>query len=737
VLFTPLKSLKDATRMGVNEIRDAVTAVYLEGDVRVNLTPPSGPAGEQRLEARRVYYELATDRAVLANAVLHTQEPRQQIPVVVRAKVVRQLSQGEYRADGVKLSTSTMALPSYAIAADRVYVRNVGADEAPGGVARTDFRARGATFQLFDLPLFYLPYAAGSMSQGAQAFRGINFGSQNAFGPNVRTEWGLFETLGVVPPPELDVRYDVDYYAKRGFAGGVAGEYSGGFLTDVDKERWTFRGDFDAYLVYDRGEDDFGRGRLPADRDGELRGQALWRHQHFFGEDYQVQLRAGWASDPNFLEQWYRRDWRTRDPRDFMAYVKKQHDNEAYTFYANVNPNGFVTTADEYQEQFEVEHLPELGYRRLGDSPWDQRLTTFSENTVGVMRFNLSHTPPAELGFGPGRDPGLPAVGFTGTTEDYVLRGDFRQEIDWPLNAGRFKVVPYVVGRLTSYNDSPTDGSKNRLLAGAGMRMSTAFWKVDDTVESRLLDLHRLRHVVEPEVNLFTSAATVDRGELFIYEEDVDKVTDLSAAQIALRQRWQTKRGGAGRWRNVDFFTLNVEGNFFANQPRKSELAPTDFRGLFFASIPEASVPRNSINANATWRVSDNTVALADAQYNLDDSRLATAAVGLVVRRDERMSYYVGTRYIDVLNSNITTIAGTYEISPKYTIALGQSYDFGIGQNVASSAAILRKFDRFLMSLRVVYNSSTDESGFSVNFVPTGTNYGFDTDVLGNTFRPR
>ena len=73
--------------------------------------------------------------------------------------------------------------------------------------------------------------------------------------------------------------------------------------------------------------------------------------------------------------------------------------------------------------------------------------------------------------------------------------------------------------------------------------------------------------------------------------EPIDAINDISAAQIALRQRWQTKRGGPGRWRSVDFFTFNVEGNFFANQPDDDELAPTRFRGLFFDSLPEASIP--------------------------------------------------------------------------------------------------------------------------------------------------
>jgi len=64
-------------------------------------------------------------------------------------------------------------------------------------------------------------------------------------------------------------------------------------------------------------------------------------------------------------------------------------------------------------------------------------------------------------------------------------------------------------------------------------------------------------------VNVFTSAQTLSRDHFFQYDEPIDEINDISAVQIALHQRWQTKRGGPGRWRSVDFFTLNVEANFF------------------------------------------------------------------------------------------------------------------------------------------------------------------------------
>src|SRR2546430_245842 len=86
--------------------------------------------------------------------------------------------------------------------------------------------------------------------------------------------------------------------------------------------------------------------------------------------------------------------------------------------------------------------------------------------------------------------------------------------------------------------------------------MSSAFRKVDDTAHSDLFDIHRLRHVIEPKLNLFAGVENKDRNDVFIYDEPIDQIWDISAVQLALRQRWQTKRGGPGNWRSVDFFAL-------------------------------------------------------------------------------------------------------------------------------------------------------------------------------------
>jgi hypothetical protein len=764
VVFSQYTSFKDVAQSGkITAPEDAVQAVYLEGDVRITRTPALQTAADQRLSAERAYYEITTDRAILTDAVIHTSDPQTQTPILVRANLIRQLSLGEYRAEKVELTTSSFATPSYSVRADRAYIRQSETGDPRLG-ARTDFWATNTTFNLFHVPFFYLPAVGGSVTERGLPLRQIRTGSRTAFGPNIRTEWGLFETLGKAPPKDLDASFHADNYGERGPATGLDAKYQGGFITETTKEPWNFEGNIESYIVYDQGTDDLGRSRAEVEPEKELRYQFLWEHQHFFPEDWQAQIRTGVVSDPNFLEEWFENEFDNGLPHDVSVYLKRQRETEALTLLVQTQPNDFVTTAEMQQENFEIQRLPEIGYHRVGDSFGGDALTFFSDNSFSGLHFEESRASFGDLGFrklsrGTPDDltddltvnPGIKAQGQTGTNDDNTYRGDLRQEIDWPVNWGPIRAMPYVMGRYTGYSDSPGGDRQDRVLGGAGVRMTTSFWRIDDAAQSDLFDIHRIRHVIEPEINLFTSASNVDRTELFLYDQDIDEINDISAAQIALHQKWQTKRGGAGQWRSVDFFTLNVSATWYTNQPdelgsadfnRKDHgidfgVTPSGFRGLYFPSLPEASIPRSSINADALWRISDSTVVLSDAAWNMDDQTLATTSIGMAVQRDIRLGYFVGTRYIGELNSTIASFAVNYMLTTKYSLAFSQSYNLTDRKNQNSNFTIIRNFDRFLLSFSLYYDAVNEQSGFEFGVFPTGLGYGLSTNQLQSTYGPQ
>ncbi|HEX8915459.1 MAG TPA: hypothetical protein VF796_24110, partial [Humisphaera sp.] len=223
VVFTPLRDLQAAMKDGgVRAIQDAVTGAYLEDDVKVVFTP-AAVFGEQRLEARRAYYEFATDRAILTDAIVRTIDLKSGIPFRVRADTVRQLARGEFTAEGAEVSTSQFANPSYSLRAEKVYVRQDHPGDATAASidkAQTVVQADNATFRAFGVPFFYLPRVGANISEYQSPLRSIGFEQSQVFGTSGLTEWGLFQTFGVTPPKDLDAAYRLDYFGDRGPAAG-------------------------------------------------------------------------------------------------------------------------------------------------------------------------------------------------------------------------------------------------------------------------------------------------------------------------------------------------------------------------------------------------------------------------------------------------------------------------------------------------------------------------------------
>jgi lipopolysaccharide assembly outer membrane protein LptD (OstA) len=690
------------------------TAAYLEGDVRMNFVPALAKEPEQRLTADRVYFDFKTQGAILTNVVFHAIDPTSQVPITVRAKVMQRLSHAEFVAKNLQFTTSKFAVPTYSIGASYAYIH-----QNPDDKEYFNVESKDDTLHVFGIPVFFWPALSGTVDTKPFPLRTFSSGNSSRYGFTLNTDWGLFETLGKTPPKDLDISYRLDYYSERGAGAGFDGTYKGGFITD-SADPWDFQGDFKSYIMSDKGVDQLGGLRTDVDPPTELRGRFLWEHEHFLPDDWQVQVRVGYVSDPTFDEEYYQSDFDNTLPYDAEFYVKRQRDTEVLSFLVSTDTTDFTTNADRQQEQFDVARLPEITYQRIGDSFLDDQLTLYSNNSGAVLKFDRSNFSLEEQGFYPGLSPGLPSDGFTGTTGSIVYRGDTRQEVDWPIAIGQLKVVPYVMGEVTAYSDSPDQDEQTRLYGGVGARMTTTFWRVDDSVDSDLFNLHRIRHVIQPEVNIFTSATSVDESQVFIFDPEVDAINDITAAQFALHQHWETMRGGPGRWQSVDILDVNVEGDFYPHSIPQALLTPQSFRGLFFPSEPQTSVPRQAVNADATWHIGDDTAVIGDIQWNLDKRETAIAEAGVAINRGSRLSYYVGDAYIQDLESQVFSFNANYNLTTKYSINLNQALDFGASRAAVTYLTVTRKFDAFAFSVSIYHDDINKISGFNVNLIPAG-----------------
>ena len=152
------------------------------GRRRPLVAPPPIRSKAEALEANRVYYEFTTDRAITTDAVLHTVDIMKNIPFVVRAKTIHQLSQGEWRAGRAELSTSSFAVPSYSVRADKAYVHQQETGDPDIGT-RTTFSGKDVTFRLYGLPFFYLPAVGGVVTDQGTGAAEISFASPPASAP--------------------------------------------------------------------------------------------------------------------------------------------------------------------------------------------------------------------------------------------------------------------------------------------------------------------------------------------------------------------------------------------------------------------------------------------------------------------------------------------------------------------------------------------------------------------------
>ncbi|GAG30430.1 unnamed protein product, partial [marine sediment metagenome] len=186
------------------------------------------------------------------------------------------------------------------------------------------------------------------------------------FGASVETAWYLFNLLGLQRPPGFDATFRFDYFSERGPGVGV----------ETDYEREDHFGLLRSYYIYDEGEDNLGplRDNTPEDKN---RGRVLWRHRHYLPNDWEATLEVAYACDPHFLEEYEKSEWFEGKEQETVLYLKRARDTEAITLLANWRLLDFVA---------QTEHLPDLTYRRIGDT-WLDPVVLYHESRVGALRY--------------------------------------------------------------------------------------------------------------------------------------------------------------------------------------------------------------------------------------------------------------------------------------------------------------------------------------------------------------
>ncbi len=682
------------TSLGLGEGLGArVAGVYLEGDVMLT-------RGERMIRASKLYYDFENDRALILDAVMRAMAPDRNVPIYVRAARVRQLSTTEYVAHKAVISTSEFHTPHVHIGASRVFLADATPRDQAGritGLEAGSYRIHDATLNLEGVPIAYWPYATGDFRRGETAIRSVRFAYGDDFGATFQSKWYVFNLLGLEEPEGVEGILRLDYFSERGPGVGL----------DVDYELDDAYGLLRGYYIHDTGEDNLGLFR-DGEPDTENRGRFTIRHRQFLPKGWELTLEASYLSDPHFLEEYFNAEFEEGKEQETLLYLKKQKDNWAFTALAQWRVLDFLT---------QTEHLPDLGFHWIGE-PLPGHASFYNESHLGFVRYK----PDNRRFFESNRL-------FDNTDRsDITFRGDTRNEIALPikLTSLNVNIVPFATGRAGYWDSSPRDGSVDRLFGTVGVRAASQLWRVFENITSRLLDVHGVRHIIKPEIAAWASASNRDSLDLYPFDEGVEDIDDFYGTSLALRQRWQTKRGGpaggsgppggeSGEWQKVDWIVLDVELNLFGNAPEND--LPI---GRFYPSRPENSAPRSHVRTDFMYRISDTTAILSDGNFDLNDGDLDLFNLSYAVERTPRFSYFVGYRRIHDTDSHLVGAGANYEINTKHRLAVRTYYDLDRSRTESFDITILRRFPRWYAAITFAVDRIEDDIGIGLSIWPEG-----------------
>ncbi len=486
--------------------------IYAEGNVMYRQT-------DNYLRSDRFFLDVRTDRGVWKNVTYRTFDENRSVPVVIRADRMEQTGKGRYVATGVDFTTCDYSDPHYSVHANRVYVNQNGT---------TEVTASNLTPRIQNVPFLYWPFLYYRTDADLGPLKNVEFGDSDRFGSFIKTLWGVRysspkrDSEGDVRRDkngdkiyhyDLDLELEVDYFGRRGWAGGPGGEYEFG-----KRHSGNFRG---YVLPNDDGRNpdvEFDRKFSPIE-EGETRGRGRWFHRYDIlgleGDYEQLRLdtEIDYISDRDFREEFLENDFKTDKDPETYAYLRYVNDNAFASVLTRSRLNDFQT---------QTEYLPGLTHELYGEPIGSSPFRYSTETSVANVRDRL--------------DDRLPGDSLRTT------RFDTHQEVAYPFSIGPVQTRAFTSARFSFYDRPRTgeDGLSRNILSG-GVR---AFDQLHRTfgVRNDSLGLDGLRHIFSWDVrytNNFHSNRDPDDVRRF---DENDPLGEFEEFYFGVRNRFQTRK---------------------------------------------------------------------------------------------------------------------------------------------------------------------------------------------------
>lgn len=713
---------------------------YLEGNIIFR-------QGRRVIYADRMYYNVPAERGLVLRAEILTPVKNYEGLMRLKADVLQQVDRHSFAAFGAAVTSSRMGYPRYWIQSEQVTLRDeqrpvtdplTGMPQADPvtGEIEVDHSllatSRNNFLYLGGVPVFAWPMLATDLRKPSFYVDNLRIKNDSVFGTQVLVDLDAYQLLGIRQPWQgTDWTISTDVLSERGPAVG----------TRVTYDRETFfhhptptRGLLDAWGIFDGGLDNLGFDRRALVPEEKFRGRVLWQHRQHLPYDLQLTGELGLISDRNFLEQYFESEWDQFKDQATGVELKQYRGHHAWSVSSDVRLNDFFT---------QTEWLPRADHYLYGTALLDERLTWNAHTTVGYGHVRTAVPP---------RDP-VDAAKFdplAWEADREGLRAITRQELSWPILLGPAKVVPYALGEVAFWGETLDGTERTRLYGQTGVRASLPISRIDPSVISSLWNLNGLAHKISLEADVFYADASQDVTDFPLYDPlDDDAIEffrrrfffdtfagvpggdvplkfderffaaranlagwvtspsleiaeDLVAGRLAVRQRWQTKRGLPGRERIIDWIVFDVETTLFPDPNRDNFGEPI---GL--------------LNYDFRWHVGDRVALLSDGFADTFGDGLRTISAGTLWSRPGVGQFYVGYRSIEgPITSNIVSSAVAYRMSEKWILTAGTSFDFGPTGNIGQMVALTRVGESALIRLGVNIDNSRNNVGVVFGIEP-------------------
>jgi len=689
---------------------------------------------ERTLRAEQVYYDVNRNVAVALQAQVKFRQRGFTEALHFKADEVFQINATEFKAvkaevfssrlpsdPGLKIVLAEAALSQRRVPRTNLFgLRFIDRETGePQDITERTFRGEGVTVRLGQVPIFYLPYIQGRITDPAGPLKGLNIRNDRIFGFQVLTEFDVHHLFGVIPPPDTHWTLTADCLSRRGPVLGTYYEYRGSGLTGVSTRH---AGSARILGIYDEGPDILGFGRGGAHPN--WRGRASWRHDEEFGAGWRLQGQVSLLSDRNFLEQYFKPEFDLGLNQETFAYLTKRNPVWGASILVEPRLRNWVT---------ETAWLPKAEGFLSGWTFFDR--TTYNAHTsIGYARSR-----PATVG-----PPPLLATEAAANT----TRFDLWQDLSIPLNVGPWRVVPFGVIDFAAYSQDLTGTARGRFYGGGGVRASLPLSRLyadasselfnlqgiyhkiqfsgtwynaysnvphtllpqldrlnDDATDQALRDVTPLQPILNPANGVALATSPLFNPQRYAIRRLVDTRPDtldsIHVFQLDLRQRWQTKRGFPGMQHTVDWLTLDLSTSIFPNATRDNFGNAVGF-----------------IEYDATWNVGDRTALVSSGWVDPFNIGAKYFTFGSFLNRPDRTTLYLGYRHTDPIDSRLLSVAATYVFSPKYAMTGSSSFDFGNNRGLSHSLVLTRSGTDLQLNLSVSYNPIQNNFGFNVELLP-------------------